>query len=50
MLLGKPETARLVVPLLIPVSAVISRQERPCVGGEAILAASTTFEEPEQMT
>ena len=40
--LGKPESARWAVPLLVPVSAVISRQERPCTRRAAILEASTT--------
>ena len=40
--LGKPESARCAVPLLIPVSVVISRQERPCVRRRAILPRSTT--------
>ena len=37
--MGKPESARWAVPLLIPVSAVISRQERPCARSVAILVA-----------
>jgi hypothetical protein len=37
MFLGKPENARCPVPLEIPVSIEISRQERPCWRKAAIL-------------
>jgi hypothetical protein len=39
--LGRPQNARCADPLLIPVSAVISRHERPCARRAPILAAST---------
>lgn len=41
--LGKPESARWAVPLLIPISILISRHERPCERRLAILKTSTTF-------
>jgi hypothetical protein len=42
MFLGKPQSGRWTVPLLTPVSMVISHQECPLARGAAILAASTT--------
>jgi hypothetical protein len=40
-ILGKPVTALCAVPLLTPVSALISDQERPCARRTPILEAST---------
>ena len=41
-ILGKLKTTLWAVPLLVPVSAVTLRQERPCARRAAILGASTT--------
>jgi hypothetical protein len=43
MFLGKPESARRAVLLLIPVSVTISRHERPCARRMTILAASNNY-------
>jgi hypothetical protein len=43
MFLGKLENARWAVPLLIPVSAMIPRHERPCARMAATLSAPTGF-------
>ena len=40
-ILGKLQNARCTEPLLLPISSVISRHERPCARRAPILAAST---------
>jgi hypothetical protein len=41
MFLDKPQSDRWAVPLLIPVSTVISRQEHPCARRMEVVAALT---------